>query len=762
MTREATAMLRTRRGLPIPLTGVTLAGLVDGCLFELAVEQRYVNREAEAIEAVYTFPLPLNAVLLSFELEIGERRLAGVVSRKAAATERYETAIESGDTAALLERASDGLYTVSLGNLKAGEEAVIRYRYAELLEFDAGRVRIAIPTAVAPRYGNPAVAVEAHQTPAVDLTAHYPLGFTLTVRGELARARIESPTHALIEVASGAETTFTTRSGGALDRDLIVLIQGIESTSLAVVEPDGEGWVVLASLAIPAATAEPHRPKALKIVVDCSLSMAGDSIRQARDAVLATLATLTGEDHVSLTRFGANYEHLTQGVRPFIPSVALELNDKVRALDANLGGTEIERALEAAIALPVPAGAGADMLLITDGETWNLDPVIRRAASSGHRLFVIAVGASPNEALARRIASVTGGACEFVTPLEDMSAAVRRLIAKISTASQRLGTVRWPAVPSWTVGTDQTVFPGTTCHVFAGFDVLPSGAVELSMQAPGAADSLRVQLPSHAASGKTLARVAAMQRLAALDGEEAAALAEQYQLVTAYTSCAVVLERAADDKQTASPQLRVVPQMLAAGWGGAGVMLSAPPPARSASFPDRPAGRPRADYASLDAKAPASGGDSLDVPAFLARPAPDAEGIDRVVTGRSNWLQRLATFSSSGRWPRSLNELRPFKVPEHILEKLRALIAEGLDEAEVVTAWLAVLASGPDANRFGSPGRERIERAADAKIRVRVAQSFGIGQPPAAENPPPADAGTGGRAEPGLMSRLRQHWLGHQ
>jgi Ca-activated chloride channel family protein len=507
------------------------------------------------------------------------------------------------------------------------------------------------------------------------------------------------------------------------------LIQGIESSSLAVTEPDGEGYVVLASLAIPAATTEVRRPKALKVVVDCSGSMAGDSIHQARDAILGTLATLTAEDHVSLTRFGNNYEHLTQGMRPFVPATALELNDKVRALDATLGGTELERALDAVLQLPPPTGQGADVLLITDGEIWELDPVVQRAAASRHRLFVIAVGSSPAEALARRIASVTKGACEFVTPGEDMAAAVRRLIAKIAAPSETLGSIRWPAEPMWTVGLGQSVFPGMTCHVFAGFAARPAGSVEIATES-GSAAGLRIDLPSESSSGTTLARVAAMQRLADLGEEEAAGLAERYQLVTSYTSCAVVLERAADDKAGDAPNLRAVPQMLAAGWAATSAVsrqrflvtgpsppmmdyclsvddmgIGAPPNPRSAALPESKHRKPSVS------RSPAS-----RPPSFSA-----AEPTDGA------WVQTLATALNDGWRTSSLNDLEDIGVPKELLEMLQAITnEEASDEPEIVVAWIAVIASGPESHRFSSSVKEELERVANPRLRARIIAAMGV------------------------------------
>jgi len=73
----------------------------------------------------------MRAVLLGFDLEIGDRKLKAHAVARQEASEEYERAIDQGDTAALIEHDGHGLYTVSLGNLMAGENAVLRYRYAE-------------------------------------------------------------------------------------------------------------------------------------------------------------------------------------------------------------------------------------------------------------------------------------------------------------------------------------------------------------------------------------------------------------------------------------------------------------------------------------------------------------------------------------------------------------------------------------------------------------------------------------------------------
>ncbi len=170
------------------LEGVTATGRVSGLFFELTVEQRYRNATGRNIEAVYTFPLPWGAELMSLEFDLGGRTLAGTVVPRKVGEERYEDAIDAGDTAVLLERAADGVYTANVGNLMPGESAIVRYRYAQLLRLEKGHVRLTVPTVIAPRYGNAEsqAGLAPHQVPASNLLADYP--FEIAIERSKARS----------------------------------------------------------------------------------------------------------------------------------------------------------------------------------------------------------------------------------------------------------------------------------------------------------------------------------------------------------------------------------------------------------------------------------------------------------------------------------------------------------------------------------------------------------------------------------------------
>src|SRR5476649_479369 len=91
------------RGERIALCDVSVSAVLQDLLSEVTVSQTYRNDEQTNIEAVYTFPLPLDAVLLDLNVDIGGRVLKGVVVEKSAAEESYEDAVASGDAAVMLE-----------------------------------------------------------------------------------------------------------------------------------------------------------------------------------------------------------------------------------------------------------------------------------------------------------------------------------------------------------------------------------------------------------------------------------------------------------------------------------------------------------------------------------------------------------------------------------------------------------------------------------------------------------------------------------
>jgi len=122
------AMMTTTNEEQLVLQGVRAEVALTAGMTEITVNQTYRNDEASPIEAVYTFPLPLDATLLEMNVQIADRHLKGTILARSEASERYENAIADGDSAAMLEQVEPGLFTMNVGNLQAGETCIVSYR----------------------------------------------------------------------------------------------------------------------------------------------------------------------------------------------------------------------------------------------------------------------------------------------------------------------------------------------------------------------------------------------------------------------------------------------------------------------------------------------------------------------------------------------------------------------------------------------------------------------------------------------------------
>ncbi len=584
------AIMKTLAGEKMPLLGVTARGVISGELFELEVEQRYRNEENKNIEAIYTFPLAARAVLLDIEFELGGKKLSGIAVERKEAEQEYEKAIEDGNTAVLLEKSSEDLYTVNLGNLMAGEEAVVRYRYAEPLVREQGQLRLVIPTAIAPRYGNPESAgLKPHQIPGGDIGVSYPFTLAIDVLGQLAKGDMSSPSHNLTMAAIEHGIRLNLKNGW-LDRDFILMMDGAGYSNISCVRDD-EQWVAMATFCPAIPDVDTGRPLSLRLVIDCSGSMEGDSITQARQAAIKVIETLKANDEFDVTLFGSTYRLLFGHMMPSDDFHKGRATQELIGLEADMGGTEMEDALRATTTRPSERDGG-DVLLITDGEIWRIGSLIAMAQKSHLRYFIVGVGSSPSHATLRTLAEETKGAYEAVSPNEDIESVVLRQFARMRQPRATRLQVAWPVPPLWTTQLPKAIFHDGTFHIYAGFSQPLAGDITLNYSLD---EERHVQEVAHVSpwEGKpaSLTRIAIAKRIKEMGspmyGREPgsarpmrmtkgrlAKLAVQYNLATEYTHYLIVHERADGEKAVDLPEIRQVKQMLAAGWGGSGTAMA--------------------------------------------------------------------------------------------------------------------------------------------------------------------------------------------
>ena len=680
------AKLQTMSGEQMLLKNVSVSGDLRGALLEAEVSQEFSNPTAKHAEVIYSFPLPWGATLLSVEVMLGDKRLSGHVIEKKKAEARYEETLSKGDTAIMLERGEDGHYVLNLGNLAPEENCVVTLRYGQMLRFEQGGLRLLIPTVIAPRFGDLVKdgGLAPHQVPETDLLAEYPFALTLRLHDELAQARVASPSHPIrvgsglsagssagssaaaivgADVVAGAGNvkvlTVTLGKESALDRDFILVMDQLAQPSLVSVSADyakSEAFVIAASFK-PELGQPEVQPLALKLLVDCSGSMAGDSIKAARRALQEILNRLYEGDKYSLSKFGSEVEHRTRSLWTRTATSVFAAKRWVSQLDADMGGTEMEEALRSTFLLT--EDQACDVLLITDGEISAVQGVISAAKASKHRVFVVGIGSSPSEGLIRELAEQTGGACDFVAPGEDVDPAILRMFARLRAPLVRNLSVVWPegCTPSWTSALSNAVFDSDTLHVFATVSALPKGEARLlgTVCQPGTSDTIvdsaipsgdtllgtavfhplnlgnnsvntvvvHLTVDSSHSLDNTLSRLAASARLQeTTDKKMKVRLALDYQLVSPLTNFLMEHVRADGEKATDMPILQKVRQMAPAGHGGLGTVdYGIPSVIRNVSYSMKaPKGNVQLSIANID--------EDYEIPAFLRRS--DDAGIKKM------------------------------------------------------------------------------------------------------------------------------------
>lgn len=575
------ATLRNSQGAPLILKDVAITGELRGAMFEAHVRQTFSNPTDTHAEVVYSFPLPWGATLLGVEVQLGQVKLNGTVVAKAQAAEQYEETLSKGDAAIMLERGNDGNYVLHLGNLAPGEQCVIDMHYGQLLQFDQGGLRLAIPTVIAPRFGDAVRegGLAPYQVPETDLLAEYGFNLTLKLHGDLVNARIASPSHPISVARNSAADVVTIAliQQSYLDRDFILVLDQLAQCSVATVAPDyvdEKTFVATASFS-PSIPNAKETNAAVKILVDCSGSMSGGSIQAARRALMAVVKKFNTGDKFSLSKFGSSVEHRSKSLWTTSEQSRLGAEKWIGELEADMGGTDMLDAIASTFALA--HGSPCDVLLITDGQIHGIDAMIKKAKDSKHRVFSVGIGSSPSENLLRRLAVETNGACDFVAAGEAVEPAIVRMFNRLRSPAVTKVSVQWPEgfTPKLLTKVDSTVFEGDTLHASAWFHTKPTGRITLLGQLVGQSTVQvlgSVEINEIPARSTSLSRLAAAGHMQHLTGAtKATKLALDYQLVTEHTNFLMLHERSAEEKANNMPELHKVKQMLPAGWGGAGL-----------------------------------------------------------------------------------------------------------------------------------------------------------------------------------------------
>jgi Ca-activated chloride channel family protein len=392
------------------------------------VRQTLTNRTRRDAEYELLFPLPADASVSSFELNVNGVALPGELLGAAEARSIYQRIVRERRDPGLLEWAGRGLLRARVFPVPAAGRVELSFRYGEALstvgdfrvyEFPLrGRFR----GASAPQRWSLRCVIEAqHGVGAL----HSPTHEVAVHRENAARA------------SASAEA-----DAGLLERDFaLYAAEQRAELGLALLAhrpPGADGTFAL--FFTPGTESTAARPKDMVFVLDVSGSMAGEKIAQARTALDACITALRPIDRFAIIAFHGEVAYSSVGLRPAIEAEKVSARQRISALAAR-GGTNLWAGLEAGLALAATEGEERSfhLLLLSDGlpTIGVTDPreILARAdlpRRSDVRCFVFGVGDDVDTFLLDRLAEESRGSRQYVRPGQDLALAVRLLSERIA------------------------------------------------------------------------------------------------------------------------------------------------------------------------------------------------------------------------------------------------------------------------------------------------------------------------------------------
>ncbi|MBS0657454.1 MAG: VWA domain-containing protein [Verrucomicrobia bacterium] len=558
---------------------------IEGQVATTSVDQEFYNPASRVVEGTYFFPVPRDAQIAKFQLEIDGKWTDPELLDAAKARAIYEDIVRRQKDPALLEYANNRLYKARIFPIEPRSHKRVRISYREVLPQDFG--------ALAYRY--PLNTEKFSAAPLKNLS--------IEVEAKLDRAygSVYSPSHAVKVTSEAGGKRFRASfeaSNLRPDTDFELLfaapVKGTGEAPLSLLayrDPlgaaDDDGYFVLfAAPPVGAGGKAQPAPKDVVFVLDTSGSMNGPKIEQARKALSFCVNNLNAGDRFDLIRFSSENEALFGKLEENSADSrkrALSFIDGLKAM----GGTAIHDALQRALEMKGDSARPFVVIFLTDGLA-NIGPskndeilgMLRKRSGAGTRVFSFGIGHDVNTHLLDQIAEQTRAASTYVLPTEDLEVKLSNFFAKITEpvlTELKLDVTGGDGVRF------TSLHPQTLPDLFAGDQLVLTGrfrgkgeaqvtlrgkragqeqevALKVSFDAPRERDASREFIPRLWATR----RVAFLLDEIRLRGdhkelrEEVTVLARKFGLVTPYTAYLILEDEARRD---VPPERRALSQL---------------------------------------------------------------------------------------------------------------------------------------------------------------------------------------------------------
>ncbi len=542
---------------------------ITGIVARVKVTQTFTNPTSEWLNGLYVFPLPELAAVDHLQMRIGQRLIEGQIQVKEKARQIFAQAKKAGKKASLVEQRQGNLFTNQLANIGPGETVVVSIEYQQSVDYDQGQFSIRFPMVAAPRYTPPSdgnrvqsVPVEIALKPDDSQDPHQ-VSLSVMLQSGMALSHVRSDFHPIrVNELNSEQYQVTLESNQVLaNRDFVLRWRpnNIDSVQAALFTQDVDDERYALLMVIPplaALTPDQVLAKEVIFVIDTSGSMYGESIAQAKQALLQGLDMLGDDDKFNVIEFNSDASALFASAMTASTENIAYAKNQISRLQAE-GGTNIELALDKSLTPVSEDGLLRQVVFITDGGVSNEEALFGKIRNTlgESRLFTVGIGSAPNSRFMRGAATLGRGTFTYIGAPNQVGEQMSALFRKLQNPVLRDVTIR--------AGDDSSLshldfWPNPVRDLYLGEPLmvslkLPQNTQNLSVQGQLAGSDWYLDLPVDSNNkAKGLDVLWARNKIRSLNDaalnpilrkqleSQIAELGMQYHLVTRFTSLVAV------------------------------------------------------------------------------------------------------------------------------------------------------------------------------------------------------------------------------
>lgn len=464
---------------PGPLVDTQVDINVTGIIARTKVTQTFYNPSENWLNGLYAFPLPENAAVDHLLLQVGKRTIEGQIQPKEIAKRIFEQAKNAGVKASLVEQQRPNLFTNSVANIGPGESIIVTIEYQQTVEYKDKQFSLRFPMTIAPRYmpATPAKLTFSKQgwaqenelppkltylseqsqiaastsgdaeakTPKLTTEQANYVALTINLQVGFGLSAISSEFHPIsTHEEENNRYRISLQDSTVANRDFVLHWQAQQNNTPAAAhfsQQKNNQEYGLIMLMPPKQDVTKKLQREVIFVLDTSGSMEGESIIQAKQALIMAIEQLSQNDRFNIIEFNSHAQTLWAQAKQANKANQNTAVQFVAGLRAD-GGTEMAEALNMALADQSPVDESTflrQVIFITDGSVSNEESLMQLIHQNlgNSRLFTVGIGSAPNSYFMSEAALSGKGTFTYIGASSQVHEKMQILLNKLSSPAMQ-------------------------------------------------------------------------------------------------------------------------------------------------------------------------------------------------------------------------------------------------------------------------------------------------------------------------------------